>query len=88
MYLGHLGYNVYTPARGNRYAERACRLILPLARAHGMKTLWVTCNPDNVASRRTCERLGCTLAEIVSTPPGHTLHQRGELQKCRFRLDL
>lgn len=88
MYYGHFGYNVLPPARGNHYAERACRLLLPLARAHGMRTLWITCNPENVASRRTCERLGCTLVEIVALPVGHALHLRGEREKCRYRLDL
>jgi tagatose 1,6-diphosphate aldolase len=88
MYLGHVGYNVYPPARGNHYAERACRLILPIARHHGMRALWITCNPDNYASRRTCERLGCALVDTVAVPAGHTLHQRGELEKCRYRLDL
>src|SRR4051794_21240467 len=34
MYLGHIGYNVYPPARGNHYAERSCRLLLNIARAH------------------------------------------------------
>ncbi len=88
MYYGHVGYNVLPPARGNHYAERACRLLLPLARAHGMRTLWITCNPENIASRRTCERLGCTLVEIVELPVGHPLHLRGEREKCRYRLDL
>src|SRR5438876_157919 len=58
MYLGNIGYNVYPPARGYHYAERSCRLLFPLATAHGMSTLWITCNPDNIASRKTCERLG------------------------------
>ena len=88
MYLGHVGYHVYPPARGRRYAERACRLILPLARAHGMQTLWITCNPENYASRRTCERLGATLVDVVPLPQNHMLYQRGERAKCRYRLDL
>jgi tagatose 1,6-diphosphate aldolase len=88
LYYGHFGYNVLPPARGNHYAERACRLLLPLASAHGMQTLWITCNPDNHASRRTCERLGCTLAEIVALPESHPLYLRGERRKCRYRLDL
>ena len=88
MYLGHVGYNVYPPARGRHYAERACRLVLPIARRHGAQTIWITCNPDNVASRRTCERLGCTFVQTVRVPPGHTLYQRGEFEKCRYRLDL
>jgi predicted acetyltransferase len=88
MYSGHVGYHVYPPARGRHYAERACRLLLPLARRHGINPLWITCNPDNYASRRTCERLGGQLVEIVPVPVTHTLYQRGETQKCRYRIDL
>lgn len=88
MYFGHIGYHVYPPARGHHYAERACRLLLPLARTHGMKTIWITTNPDNSPSRRTCERLGAQLVEIVDVPPTNVLHQRGELRKCRYRLEL
>ena len=50
MYLGHIGYHVLPPARGHRYALRACRLLLPLARMHGHRQLWITCNPENAAS--------------------------------------
>jgi tagatose 1,6-diphosphate aldolase len=88
MYSGHIGYHVYPPTRGRHYAERACRLVLPLARRHGIHPLWITCNPDNYASRRTCERLGATLEEIVPVPAEHTLYQRGEKEKCRYRIDL
>ncbi|HEY1922327.1 MAG TPA: GNAT family N-acetyltransferase [Tepidisphaeraceae bacterium] len=88
MYSGHIGYHVYPPSRGRHYAERACRLLLPLARRHNINPIWITCNPDNYASRRTCERLGANLVEIVPIPAGHTLHQRGETEKCRYRIDL
>lgn len=88
QYFGHIGYNVLPPARGRHFAERACRLMLPLARMHGMKTIWITCNPDNLPSRRTCERLGAKMIEVVPLPPGNALYQRGERQKCRYRLDL
>lgn len=87
-YYGHVGYHVYPPARGCGYAERACRLILPLARAHGLRTLWITCNPDNYASRRTCEKLGALLVEIIPVPETEPLHARGDTHKCRYRLDL
>ena len=88
LYFGHVGYNVYPPARGNHYAERSCRLLLPLARAHGMSELWITCNPDNIASRRTCERLGAEMKGVIDVPPGHILYARGERQKCRYRIPL
>jgi predicted acetyltransferase len=88
MYGGHIGYGVDPEYKGHRYAARSCRLLLPLARSHGLKTLWITCNPDNMASRRTCEILGAELVEIVDLPEDTDMYQEGERQKCRYRLDL
>lgn len=88
QYYGHIGYGVFPPARGQHYAERACRLVLPLAKRNGLNTLWITCNPDNLASRRTCERLGATFVDTVAVPARHALFERGEHAKCRYRLSL
>ena len=87
-YAGHVGYEVTAAFRGQRLAERSCRLILPLARRHGFKTLWITCNPQNLASRRTCERLGAELVGIVDVPPDNDVFEPGSEQKCRYRLAL
>jgi len=88
MYAGHVGYRVNPEHRGHRYAARACRLLLALARRHGLETLWITCDPDNVASRRTCELAGAELVGIVDLPQDTDMYQRGERRKCRYRLDL
>jgi predicted acetyltransferase len=88
LYLGNVGYNVYPVSRGNHYAERAVRLVLPLAQRHGMRELWITCNPDNIASRKTCERLGAEMIDVVTVPSDHLLYQRGDREKCRYRLVL
>jgi len=88
MYGGHLAYQVDPEYRGHRYASGACKLLLRLARQHGFKTLWITCNPDNLASRRTCELVGAKLVEIVDLPEDIDMYQEGERQKCRYRLDL
>jgi len=87
MYAGHIGYEVAPEHRGHHYAARACRLLLPLARRHGLRTVWITCNPDNWASRRTCELAGATFVEIVDLPEDNDLWRRGERQKCRYRID-
>ena len=87
-YLGHVGYNVYPPVRGRHYAGRAVRLLLPFARRLGLNPLWITCNPENVASRRTCERAGGRLVEVVKLPRDHNLYRKGERAKCRYRVDL
>lgn len=86
MYGGHIGYGVEPAHRGQHYAARSCKLLLPLARRHGLRELWITCNPDNWASRRTCERAGAELVEIVDLPEDSDMYQRGERQKCRYHL--
>jgi predicted acetyltransferase len=88
MYGGHIGYRVLPEHRGHRYAARSCKLLLPTAKRHGLNPLWITCNPDNVASRRTCEIAGGRLAEIVDLPSDTDMYQRGERAKCRYRFDL
>jgi len=85
LYAGHVGYGISPAHRGHRYAARACLLLRGVALDHGMEDLWITCNPDNLASRRTCELLGARLIEIIDLPPDTELYRRGERQKCRYR---
>lgn len=86
LYRGHIGYEVYPPYRGHHYAMRACKLLLPLAKQHGLDPLWITCNPDNLPSRRTCELLGAEMVEIVDLPRDEEMFLMGERLKCRYRL--
>lgn len=85
---GNIGYAVEEEFRGRHFAERACRLVLPLARRHGMTLLTITTEPDNIASRRTCERLGARLEEIVPVPEDHEMFGHGYRRVCRYVLDL
>ncbi len=87
-FSGQFGYRVTVEYRGNRYAARSLKLLLPLARTHNLNPVWVTCNPDNPASRRTCEIAGGKLIETVDLPKNNNLYKRGERQKCRYRFDL
>ena len=87
-YAGQIGYDVDDPHRGHHYAARSCRLLLPLARAHRFQSLWITCNPENAASRRTCELVGAELVEIVDLPVDCSMYAEGERRKCGYRLRL
>ncbi len=88
MYGGHIGYGVNCEYRGHHYAARACCLLFSLARRHGMREIWITCNPENMASRRTCEIAGGTFIEIVDLSEDSDMYQEGERQKCRYRIEL
>ncbi len=89
FYGGHIGYGVDEPYRGQGYAGKACLLLKSVARSHGMSELLITCNPDNLPSRRICEKLGLELESVVDLPEDNEMYQEGERQKCRYiwRLD-
>ncbi len=77
-YGGQVGYNVREQFRGNGYAGMACRLLLPVARAHGMKKLLITNNHTNYASMRVCEKLGARLVRVARLPEWHDLYKDGQ----------
>ena len=85
---GNIGYRVEEPYRGHHYAAKACRLLFGLAKQHEMEYVVITCNPDNIASRKTCEYLGGTLLEICEVPEGNDMRERGETHKCIFRFEV
>jgi predicted acetyltransferase len=87
-YAGHVGYSVDPLHRGHRYASRSLRLLAPLARRLGLDPLWITCDPENLASRRTLDLAGAAFVEVVDVPVDCVIHQSGHPCKCRYRLDL
>lgn len=86
LYGGHIGYAVEPDHRGKRYAGRAVKLLLPLAWRHGLPEVWITCNPDNLASIRTIESAGGVFVENVLLPPDSDMARRGETSKNRYRI--
>ena len=48
----------------------------------------ITCNPDNIASRKTCEYVGGELLEVVELPEDSDVRERGETQKCIFKFNI
>jgi tagatose 1,6-diphosphate aldolase len=88
LYAGHIGYRVEEAHRGMHYAAQACILLKPIALQRGFRELWITCDPDNWPSRRTCERIGAKLIEIIDLPETLDMYLDGERQKCRYRRQL
>lgn len=81
-YAGQIGYRIYENYRGHGYAYDACLILFAIARdEYGMSDLLLTCSPDNIASRKTLEKLGGTLKENVDVPSWHWLYKRGETNK-------
>lgn len=76
---GHIGYDVRPSVRRRGHATAMLRLALPIARALGITSALVTCDVDNVASRRVIEANGGVLEDerhgtlrywVPTTEPG------------------
>ncbi len=83
-YIGHIGYGVDQAYRGNKYSVKACLLIKQVLKDHGIGAVIITCNPDNYASRNTCEVIGAQLIEIVDVPKTLDIYSEEEAKKCRY----
>ncbi|MDM4721561.1 GNAT family N-acetyltransferase [Micromonospora sp. WMMA1363] len=55
---GHIGYDVRPSARRRGHATAMLHAALPVACGLGIESALVTCDPDNVASRRVIEANG------------------------------
>jgi predicted acetyltransferase len=67
---GHIGYAVRPTQRGHGYAKEMLRQSLPLAAALGIEQALVTCDVDNVASRKVIEANGGVFERIIEDPTG------------------
>ena len=68
---GHIGYTIEETYRGHHYAYQACLL---LKERINMDHVIITCDPRNVASLKTIEKLGCQYLETKVIP--------SHLKKC------
>jgi len=88
-YLGNIGYTVFEDYRGHNYAYKACQLLFQEAKQkYKMEELIITCNPDNIPSRKTLEKLNGELIEIVPIPKDHCCYRAGDREKCIFKYKL
>lgn len=73
---GHVGYTVKPKFRGKKYAARACKLLFPLAKKHGLEKLVIVCDSSNFASCRTCEICGGVAEEITVQVNSKTIQRK------------
>ncbi|MDR2654936.1 MAG: GNAT family N-acetyltransferase [Oscillospiraceae bacterium] len=86
---GNIGYAVHENFRGNHYAGKACLLLFRLARKHEMPYIYITCAPDNFASRKTCEYAGGVLESIADLPEDSDIYiLEGRAKECIYRFNL
>jgi len=87
-YAGHIGFSVREPHRGHRYAARSVVLLIPVAKQLKFEKVWITCDTENTASRRSLELAGAELIEVVDVPADCVINKAGHPRKCRYRIDL
>lgn len=78
---GHIGYEIRPSARRKGYGTLALKLALPWARELGLGRVLITCDKDNVGSRKIIEAGGGMFESEVRVE-GH------EQPKLRFWLEL
>ncbi len=78
---GHIGYGIRPSKRGLGYGNKALELVLPKARALGLKRVLLTCDSTNVASKKIIEANGGIFENEV-------IGEEGKPSKLRYWIEL
>lgn len=70
---GHIGYAIRPSHHRRGYGTRILELVLPRARSLGIQRALLTCNKDNVASRKIIEKHGGILIDDTNFSDGGIL---------------
>jgi len=81
--LGHIGYAVVPWKQRLGYATAALGLVLPEAKARGLRWVEITTEPANVASQRVIEANGGVLVGRFDKPEAYGGHEG-----LRWRVDV
>ena len=65
---GHIGYNIRPSERGKGYGNKILELALQEAKDMGIEKIRITCDVDNVASRKIIEKSGGVLDSEIPNP--------------------
>lgn len=91
-YGGHIGYSIRPTRRRQGYGTRILALALEQARQLGLPRVLVTCNSDNIPSKKIIEHNGGAF-ESSMVMPAHLLRAEGRsgngrVDKLRYWIDL
>ena len=78
---GHIGYEIRPSRRRQGYGTAILRLALPHARALGIRRALVTCDADNIGSKKIIEANGGRFENAVS-------EAGSPVKKLRYWIDL
>ncbi len=88
FYLGDIGYTILPEFRGHNYAYKSCILLRKFILESKNKSVVITNDVDNIASRKICEKLNATLIEIVDVPLRYRYKFGMKDKKCRYMWNL
>ena len=87
-YDGHIGYTIEPPYRGHHFACQACLALKPLILNYYQEVI-LTCSPDNIASKKTIEKLNTTYLETARIPSHLKKYfTKQETMKCVYKWQL
>lgn len=67
-YRGNIGFTVNEKFRGRNYAVRSCKLLIPLIKFLNLSPIYLTCDADNYASKKSIEKIGARFLEEMIIP--------------------
>ena len=71
---GNIGYTVFPEYRGHGYAGKACKLLFVLGKKHKMSHMYITCDPENLASDRTLQKLQGEFIATLHLPEDNAMY--------------
>src|SRR4051812_21109848 len=87
LFRGNIGFTVLKSFQGHGYSARSCALLLPLIRALNLNPIWLTCNLNNIPSKKVIESIGAEYLEttiVRQDSPYIQFYPEGALNKLRF----